>query len=176
MLPKKSEKKLPMSDSKYKVGICWQGSSIHQINHHRSIPFEKFSKILNIPGVQFYSFQFDNTNNPTLLSAHHVIDIAQNCHNFLDTAEYLQNLDLLISVDTALVHVAGAINIPVWNLISKYCDWRWMENRADSPWYPSMHLFRQKILDHWDDVLDEVSKELQKKLGKPKKAKGKSSR
>lgn len=80
---------------------------------------------------------------------------------FADTAAIIENLDLIISIDTSVAHLAGAIGKPVWLLVSYIPDWRWMLERSDSPWYPTMKLFRQSKLGDWDSVFEEVIRELE---------------
>jgi ADP-heptose:LPS heptosyltransferase len=87
-------------------------------------------------------------------------DLAGGIRDFADTAEWAGTMDLILTVDTAMAHLAGAMNIPVWTLLSSSPDWRWLLARSDSPWYPSMKLFRQSRPDHWDDVVERVRLEL----------------
>ncbi len=85
-------------------------------------------------------------------------DLTNNISNFNDTAALIMNLDLIISVDTSVAHLAGALGKPVWVLLPSVPDWRWMLNREDSPWYPTMRLFRQTIHGDWDTVIKKVHK------------------
>ena len=89
-----------------------------------------------------------------------MIDLTDECNDLLDTAALIENLDLVISIDTSVAHLAGALNKPVWLLNRLESEWRWMLNRSDSPWYPSMRIFRQKYLREWDDVIADVKIEL----------------
>ena len=88
------------------------------------------------------------------------IDFSENIRDFSDTAAIIENLDLIISVDTSVAHLAGAMNKPVWILLPFIPDWRWFLKRDDCPWYPSMRLFRQKKFGNWKDVFEEVKEEL----------------
>lgn len=89
-----------------------------------------------------------------------IVDFAPFLNSFDDTAAALENLDLLISVDTSVAHLAGALGRPVWTLLERSPDWRWLLNRSDTPWYPTMKLFRQPRTGDWGAVIGEVEKEL----------------
>ena len=89
-----------------------------------------------------------------------LVDLAGELNDFADTAAIVANLDLVISIDTAVAHLAGALGKPVWILLNKGCDWRWFEDREDSPWYPTARLFRQTTAGEWQDVVDRVEREL----------------
>jgi ADP-heptose:LPS heptosyltransferase len=90
-----------------------------------------------------------------------LIDHTDELHDFADTAAMLANLDLIITVDTAVAHLAGALARPAWVLLPYMPDWRWMLDRADSPWYPSLRLFRQKMRGDWAEVMERVKRELE---------------
>jgi hypothetical protein len=83
---------------------------------------------------------------------------------FMDTAAIMENVDLVISPDTSIVHLAGALGVPAWLALSTIVDWRWILKRADSPWYPTLRLFRQAELDNWAPVFEHMVKEVQKRL------------
>ena len=89
-----------------------------------------------------------------------LVDFTEDIRDFSDTAAFIENLDLVISVDTAVAHLAGALGKPVWTLIPFAPDWRWMLNREDSPWYPTMRLFRQPSPGDWGTVMENVSRAL----------------
>ncbi len=93
-----------------------------------------------------------------------IINLADELNDFADTAAVIANLDLVISIDTSVAHLAGAIGKPVWNLLSFVPDWRWFLNRDDSPWYPGMRLFRQTKPNIWTEVFEQVKKALLNKL------------
>jgi ADP-heptose:LPS heptosyltransferase len=110
-----------------------------------------------MPGVNWYSLQF----GPRASDAENFKNIySPPLKTFADTAWWLNELDLLISVDTSVVHLAGAMGYPVWTLLPTSGDWRWMVDREDSPWYPTMRLWRQKIKGDWAEVIERVRKEL----------------
>ena len=97
-----------------------------------------------------------------------IINMADEINDFADTAAIIENLDLIISVDTSVAHLAGALGKPIWTLLSYIPDWRWLLDRDDSPWYPGMKLFRQKKQGDWDSLFKEVNKELKNLLIKSK--------
>ncbi len=148
----------------------WAGSSEHLKDFVRSSYLSYFLKLLDIPGVSFYSLQKelsagdslrDSCASRTLLSQTSVIDLSENLNDFADTAAVISQLDLVISVDTAVAHLAGALGKPVWIMLSFVPDWRWMLQREDSPWYPTARLFRQETAGDWDGVGDRVKIALQ---------------
>jgi ADP-heptose:LPS heptosyltransferase len=111
-----------------------------------------------VPGVTFVSLQKDlNAGQQAILrSRANVIDLGGELDDFADTAALIATLDLVVAVDTAVVHLAGAMGKPVWILLPFSPDFRWLIERADSPWYPSARLFRQKRIGDWDDVIERV--------------------
>ncbi len=136
-----------LNTKELKVGICWEGNPLQEDNKTRSIPKEAFETLKDIPNVQIFSLQKG--------------DSSFQLNNYAETAAIIQNLDLIISVDTSIAHLAGALNKPVWTLLSKIPDWRYLLERNDSPWYPSAKLFRQKESGDWFSVLKEVKIALQ---------------
>ena len=115
------------------------------------------SKILNIPGIRFYSLQIDRLEAATAaINDGIMVDIGTGFLDFSDTASVISQLDLVISVDTSVAHLAGALGVPVWILLPRASDWRWLLNRSDSPWYPTMRLFRQPSPGEWEPVIREV--------------------
>ncbi|MEG4114041.1 MULTISPECIES: tetratricopeptide repeat protein [unclassified Microcoleus] len=144
-------------DRNFKVGIAWAGSSEHLKDFQRSSDLSYFLTLLDIPGVSFYSLQKDlSPDNRTLLTQIPVIDLSDNLNDFADTAAVISQLDLVISVDTAVAHLAGALGKPVWILLCFMPDWRWMLQREDSPWYPTAQLFRQQTPGDWVGVCDRI--------------------
>ncbi len=154
------------SDANFKVGIVWAGNSEHLKDFARSSDLRYFLKFLDIPGITFYSLQKQvSAAEHTLLTQISVIDLSDNLNDFADTAAVISQLDLVISVDTAVAHLAGALGKPVWILLSFVPDWRWLLEREDSPWYPTARLFRQQTLGDWEGVCDRVKTALQDKAG-----------
>ncbi|MEG3849228.1 tetratricopeptide repeat protein [Microcoleus sp. herbarium19] len=152
-------------DANFKVGIVWAGSSEHLKDFARSSDLRYFLKFLDIPGASFYSLQKEvSAAERTLLTQIFVINLSDNLNDFADTAAVISQLDLVICVDTAVAHLAGALGKPVWILLSFMPDWRWMLEREDSPWYPTARLFRQQTAGDWEGVCDRVKTALQERV------------
>ncbi|MGL5058469.1 MAG: tetratricopeptide repeat protein [Microcoleus sp.] len=148
-----------------KVGIVWSGNRKHSLNQVRSFPLSLLQKLLAIPGADFYSLQKDLTEeDTTLLAQLRVVDASPYLYDFADTAAVVAELDLVISVDTSVAHLAGAMGKPVWVLLSFVPDWRWLLEREDSPWYPTARLFRQETPGDWESVFDRAAVALQVKI------------
>ncbi|HTM56200.1 MAG TPA: tetratricopeptide repeat protein [Pirellulales bacterium] len=147
----------------FKVGITWQGSPGYAGDYFRSLPLAWFAKLSKIPGVRLFSLQ-KNFGREQLLSQSGVVDLADELDEegraFTDTAAAIANMDLVISSDTAVAHLAGALGAPVWVVLQQTPNWRWLLAREDSPWYPSMRLFRQSTLGNWKPVFDAIAREL----------------
>jgi tetratricopeptide (TPR) repeat protein len=145
-----------------KVGIFWQGDPRHRRDRQRSVPLMRFAPLAQLAGVKLCSLQEGPGSDQQGEAAARfpVIDMASRFQNFGDTAAALVNLDLVITVDSAVAHCAGALGVPVWLLLPYGPDWRWLLEREDSPWYPTMRLFRQKAAGDWDGVFARVAAEL----------------
>ena len=147
----------------FKIGIVWQGNAKQTGDRLRSIPLLHFTSLAGLPGVRLLSLQKEPGAEQLreLAGAVPIIDLAARLDTaggaFLDTAAVMKNLDLVISCDTAIGHLAGGLGVPVWLALSAAADWRWFTGRDDTPWYPSMRLFRQTRLGHWDDVFDRMA-------------------
>ena len=147
----------------FKVGLVWKGNPSHSNDRRRSLSLDCLTAITGIPGIQFYSLQKGDVTpaEEELLMQMNCIDIGNQFEDFSDTAGAIMNLDLIISVDTSVVHLAGALGRKVWTLLPFSPDWRWMLNRDDSPWYPTMRLFRQTQRGNWDSVINHIAVELE---------------
>lgn len=145
---------------KVKVGLVWAGNPRHSRDKHRSIKYPEFASILELEGVEFFSLQKFGDADVRLQSINFNGITKLEIDTFADTAAIIENLDLVISVDTSVAHLAGAMGKPVWNLIYYYPDWRWSLKSSTTPWYPSMKLIRQPNPLNWKSVLKEVEKEL----------------
>lgn len=145
-----------------KVGICWAGNPVFKKDQSRSIGLQRLMPLLSMPGVQFISLQKDLRPGDEELLARHpqMTHVGGNLDDFTDTAAVMSLLDLVISSDTAPVHLAGALGRPVWVLLQHVPDWRWLLDREDSPWYPSARLFRQPSLGDWSTVVTQVIEQL----------------
>lgn len=143
-----------------KVGVAWAGNARHKGDRQRSLSAAAVLPRLLTPGVQLYSLQKEpRPEDAPVLAAlgSDVIDLAPALGDFADTAAAVAALDLTIAVDTSVAHLAGALGRPVWMLLPYALDWRWLRDREDSPWYPTMRLFRQRRPREWDDPLLRLS-------------------
>jgi tetratricopeptide (TPR) repeat protein len=146
-----------------KVGIAWQGSLKYRWDRKRSVGLSRFESLARVPGVQLFSLQKGHGSEQLAqaTSRFPVVDLAQRLDEsagpFMDTAAVMKCLDLVITSDTAIPHLAGSLGVPVWCAVSYMPDWRWLLGRDDSPWYPTMRLFRQKRLGEWDDVFERLA-------------------
>lgn len=140
-----------------KVGLVWAGSPTYQDDHIRSLQFGDLAPLLATPGVRFFSLQ----KGPAAAQlTEQATPLEEDSSDVLDTAAAMQNLDLVITVDSMPAHLAGALGVPVWTLLPYSPDWRWMMYREDSPWYPTMRLFRQPQAGDWASVLARVAEAL----------------
>jgi uncharacterized protein (TIGR03032 family) len=145
------------STKKLKIGVVWKGSPGQKINHHRSINIDVMLALTKFEIADFYSLQLPlTTHENELLEKLKVENLEQEMISYAHTGALLQQMDLVISVCTSVAHLSGSLGIPTWILLSCYADWRWLENREDSPWYPHVRLFRQKQAGNWPDVIDLV--------------------
>ena len=146
---------------KPRVGLVWSGKPSHKNDHNRSIALSRLEPLLSVPDVTFVSLQreYRETELPALTRLP-VFRLDETITDFADTAAAIGELDLVIAVDTAVAHLAGALGRPLWLLLSHIQDWRWMHDRTDSPWYPSARLFRQSQIGDWDGVIAAVAQEL----------------
>jgi tetratricopeptide (TPR) repeat protein len=145
-----------------RVGIAWQGDPTQPMDRFRSIPLSSFAAITRVDGVRVYSLQFGPGREQLddFVARNMVEDLGDQLGDFHDTGAFVEQLDLVITCDSALAHLAGGLGVPVWVALAHTCDWRWMLERVDSPWYPSMRLFRQSRLGDWTSVFSDVAREL----------------
>jgi tetratricopeptide (TPR) repeat protein/precorrin-6B methylase 2 len=140
-----------------KVGLVWGGDPRHARDRQRSIPLDAFAPLARIEGTRWYSLQKGRTaelKESPLNGA--VVDLDKEIFEYADTAAIIENLDLVVAADTSVAHLAGALGKPAWVLLPFCADWRWMEEREESPWYPTMRLFRQTIAGDWSTVLGDM--------------------
>ena len=143
--------------SGFTVGITWAGNPHNSGDRHRSMPLQALAPLLDVAGVEFYSLQVGpRTADLRGADFGNIVDLAAEQHDFTDAAAIVANLDLVLSVDTSVVHLAGALARPCWLMLSYVPDWRWLLDRSDSPWYPSVRLFRQSAPGDWAGVVAEV--------------------
>jgi hypothetical protein len=147
-----------------RVGLVWQGNHRNPNDTDRSLPnLAVLAPLWSVPGVRFVSLQ----KGPAEVEARKppdgqpLVHLGSDIGDFADAAAILHQLDLLICVDTAFAHLAGALAKPCWVLLPAHkTDWRWLQGRADSPWYPTMRLFRQRERGEWKPVIGEVAEVL----------------
>jgi len=150
-----------IGDAGFKIGIAWQGNPNVGVDQGRSIALSTFLPLAQVPGVRLISLQKNEGSEqlrPPVESLGEGFDAGPS--SFLDTAAAMESFDLVISSDTAVAHVAGALARPVWIALKHVPDWRWMRARADSPWYPTMRLFRQTAPGDWDGVFVRIREAL----------------
>ncbi|QWT44963.1 tetratricopeptide repeat protein [Azospira inquinata] len=149
----------------FRLGLVWRGNSRFENDRHRSLPdLHGLAPLWSLPGLRLICLvpPGPGVTLPTDLP---LLDVGPELRDFADTAAVLEQLDLLISVDTAAVHLAGALGLPAWLLLSRFKpDWRWLQGREDSPWYPSLRLFRQETTDDWASVVAAVKGALAARL------------
>jgi ADP-heptose:LPS heptosyltransferase len=156
----KWRERLP-SNGRLRVGLCWAGTSLHGNNRNRSISLPQFARLLGVPGVDFVGLQKEIADaDASILRDHGVVQFGQEFEDFADTAAVIAMLDLVITVDTSVAHLAGAMGKATAVLIPFAPDFRWLRDRTDSPWYPTMRLFRQGAIGDWDTPLDRLHQEL----------------
>jgi len=156
------------SDKNVKIGLCWQTPHDHVAipQSRRALDPSFVTPLFSVPGVSFYSLQLDPISTTMKqLGLKSLGDSFDKDHGaFIDSAAVIHALDLVITVDTSLAHLAGAFNRPVWVMLPLAADVRWMIGKKETPWYPSMKLFRQKTVGDWRPVIEEIKKELEKKV------------
>jgi tetratricopeptide (TPR) repeat protein len=149
--------------TKLAIGIVWAGKPSHNNDKNRSTALERFLCLADLPGVALYSLQkgLRTADIQTLGAQALVTDIGSKLTDFAETTALLPQLDLIVAVDTAVVHLAGALGIPTFVLLPYTPDWRWLRGRDDTPWYPTLRLFRQPKPREWDSVFERVRSAVQ---------------
>ena len=147
-----------------RVGLVWAGNPKQQRDRIRSCPFNALLPLFEIQGIHWVSLQKEipSSDRDPVEVCEHLERVS--LKDFVATAEQVSGLDLVISVDTSVAHLAGALSVPVWILLSRAGDWRWLMDRDDSPWYPSARLFRQRQAGDWKEVVQRVSEELKERV------------
>lgn len=135
-----------------RIGLCWKGSATHNNDRTRSMPLAKLAPVLSLRGFEFQSLQFGEDVPGTIPCP---------TKTFYETAQAIESCDLVITVDTSVAHLAGCQNVPTWLLLPFVAEWRWLQDRTDSPWYPSMTLYRQAKAGDWEEVIERVVRDLQ---------------
>jgi len=151
---------------KPKIGLVWAGSPTQQINHHRSCPIEEMMKIVDTDKFDYYSLQLPvSGEDKKCLEKHGVQNLEQELVSYSHSGAIAQQLDMVVSVCTSVVHLAGALNIPSIVLLSPHADWRWLMDENQSTWYPNTSIMRQKKSGDWQTLISECAEELSKRLG-----------
>ncbi|HVX60436.1 MAG TPA: tetratricopeptide repeat protein [Pirellulales bacterium] len=145
--------------SELKVGIAWQGNPKHRNDARRSIPLATFEPLARLEGVRLFSLQKNHGREQLdqVSFRDRITNLAPRLESFVDTAAVIANLDLVICCDTSLGHLTGALRRPVWMAITHSPDWRWLLEREDSPWYPTLRLFRQRQAGDWPEVFERIA-------------------
>ncbi len=152
-----------LASRSFKVGIVWAGKPAHPEDRARSCHLRNFLHLSKIPGLALFGLQKGAAAGQVedLAPEMALTNLGGELDDFTDTAAVIENLDLVVSVDTAVLHLAGAMGKPAWAILPFSPDWRWMLDRPDSPWYPTVRLFRQKSYGDWGDVFQRISQELE---------------
>jgi tetratricopeptide (TPR) repeat protein len=155
-------RKLGPARGRLRVGIVWAGSPNHGNDRRRSIRLDQLAPLASVPNIEFFSLQkgkpAEQVNQPP--NGMSLANLSPDITDFADTAAIISHLDLVICVDTSVAHLAGALAKPVWVMLPRETDWRWMLHREDSPWYPTMRLFRQKPPGNWSELIQRVARAL----------------
>ncbi len=150
------------SRKKIKIGLVWSGSPNQKINHHRSIKLTTILALTTFENADFYSFQMPVSEHENeQLKDNQITSLEQELVSYAHTGALVDQMDLMITVCTSVAHISAALGKPTWVLLSVYADWRWLENRNDSPWYSSVRLFRQKKEGEWAEVIKRVADNLE---------------
>lgn len=142
----------------FQIGLVWAAESTSANTHLRSMSLNCLEPLLKLPGIQWYSLQVGRAADELARTGfdRRIMDLGRHFADFGDTARAIDELDLVLSVDTCVAHLAGALGTPVWTLLSFDVDWRWMIGRSDTPWYPTMRLFRQTSRGDWASVISQI--------------------
>lgn len=144
-----------------KVGLVWAGNPEHVNDMRRSLDLERLSSVLEVPGVSFVSLQVGpRSADLTKYRERKILDLSPDLTDFTETAAAVAALDLVITVDTSVCHLVGALAKPVWVLLPRVTDWRWLIGREDNPWYPTMRLIRQKRGEEWAEIIPRIARDL----------------
>jgi hypothetical protein len=153
--------KLDLPASSFKIGVVWKPGSFMKIAYLKALKLQQLIPLFNKPGYAWFSLQkeFDPDKIP-LVTSGSLIDWTEEFSDFDETAALIMNLDLVITVDTSVAHLAGGLGRRTWLFNRHASDWRWMYGREDSPWYPTMRIFTQKTAGDWDEVVRRMNIEL----------------
>ena len=155
-----------VSNGKPRIGLVWAGSPTQQINHHRSCPIEDMMILANDDRFDFYSLQLPvSGDDKQLLEKHGVINLEQELVSYSHTGALIQQMDLVVSVCTSVVHLSGALNVPSIVLLSPHADWRWLMDEETSTWYPNTQILRQQESGDWKSLVNRAGERLSQQFG-----------
>jgi hypothetical protein len=152
---------IPRDSSVVNVGCVWASGTIYQNHGARDCGIESIAALSEVPRVRLFSLQYGLRAPDALPYAAQIADLSGNIGDFATTAAFVKRCDLIITVDTAMAHLAGALGAPVWLLLQAQPERRWMADRPDSPWYPTMRIYRQSLAGEWADALQRVRNDLE---------------
>jgi len=147
--------RIPVTPGRPRVGLCWAGNPSHRRDLQRSCPFPVIATLLDVPGIDFYSLQV-GAGREAVAGDSRLVDLADHIDDFADTAGLVDQLDLVITIDSAVAHVAGALNRACWVLLHSVADWRWGQTGSTTGWYPSLRLERRSFDEDWSAVMPRV--------------------
>ncbi len=147
------------------IGLVWSAEQLGYEYHRKKVPLAAMKSWFDLPGIDWYSLQVgtDRRELDTVSFANQLTDIGGKIRDFVDTANAIQQLDLVITVDTAVAHLAGAMGKPTWVMLSRIPDWRWQSDNGVSRWYPDARLFPQTTLDDWSGVTGKIFESLRQR-------------
>jgi ADP-heptose:LPS heptosyltransferase len=148
-----------------KIGLVWSSSRTNKDFKNKYLGLENFKSLFKLKGTSWYSLQAgeDAKEIKALNLQNSIVDLSQHLKDFSITASIINSLDLVITTDTSVAHLCGAMNKPAWVLVPRPSDWRWMQEGDSTPWYKSLKLFRQKESGSWDNVIAEIENSLKTK-------------
>ncbi len=149
-----------VAPAKINIGVVWAGSPTHRHDRYRSIPLKKLYHLFRFSHCRLFSFQKGPAEKQLEPFKNNMINLSPHIHDFSDTAAMLKAMDVVITVDTAVAHLAGALGIPTKLLLAYTPDWRWQLNRLDTPWYPSVKLYRQQSFNDWSEPVKKLIDDL----------------
>lgn len=155
-------RKLTEGRGELRVGLCWTGSTRSKYDNHRSVALADLAALFDVPGCRFFSLQKDvRDSDREAFEALPIVDLAKDFVSFRDTFHAMKALDLVITVDTSVAHMAGTVGVPTWVMLSAFRTyWLWIQKRKDSPWYPSVSVLRQEKDGDWSGVIGTVAERL----------------
>ena len=171
-VPESAQSALPPSSGSLRVGLVWAGNPRHTNDQNRSCELSEIAKVFDVPGIEWISLQVGEPAKEISHVDHDVLDLSDKLTDFTVTAATILELDLVISVDTSVVHLAGALGAPTWCVLAHAPDWRWMLGRHDTPWYSSVRLYRQQSTGDWTTLSHRIAEDLSQYPNLPQSAGG----